>query len=349
MRGKALALFSGGLDSILACRVVMAQGIEVLALRFITPFFDADVGEAAAYSAAMQEKYGIQVQVLDVSLDYIRMLQAPQHGFGRHFNPCIDCKVFMLRQAQARMAEYGASFLITGEVLGQRPMSQRRDTLRLIERDSGCEGILLRPLSAQFMPPTQPELEGLVKREQLHGITGRGRREQQQLAAEFHIHDYPAPAGGCLLADVNLAVRFRHFSSGIFAAERGATGESLVRDFRLLLFARHFEPLPGLWFIVGRDQRDNERILALREPGDWLLEMVDRPGPVGLLRRGAEVMNAPGLTDELDAILAGLLLRYAKKVEGRVADGVARIERGGSAHEARFAPLAVEQVQALMV
>ncbi len=204
MSVTALALFSGGLDSILACRVVMAQGIRVVALRFITPFFEADVVEPARYTLNMREKYGIEVEVIDTGHDYISMLKAPRHGFGRHFNPCIDCKIFMLRQARALMPKYGASFLITGEVIGQRPMSQRRDTLRIIERESGCEGILLRPLCAQLMPPTEPELQGLLNRDQLCRICGRGRSEQQALAAHFSIFDYPAPVGGCVLADVNV-------------------------------------------------------------------------------------------------------------------------------------------------
>ncbi|NQS70611.1 MAG: thiamine biosynthesis protein [Desulfobulbaceae bacterium] len=356
-RRRALALFSGGLDSILACRVLMEQGVEVVALRFITPFFDGDVAGAADYSATMQAKYGIHVQVLDVSRDYINMLRAPQHGFGRHFNPCIDCKIFMLRQARALMPEFQASFLATGEVLGQRPMSQRRDTLHLIERESGCAGILLRPLSARLLPPTKPELTGLVDRERLYRLAGRGRKEQQALAEHFNIVDYPAPAGGCLLADVNLALRFRRLSPGIFGVVRDNGGDSLVDDFRLLLLGRHFEPLPGLWFILGRDQKDNERLLALREPGDWLLHMVDRPGPVALLRRGERVM--PNLLAEngldmagLEARLAGLVLRYGKKVAGQPASGLVRIERGGPSRVSReevFAPLADELVQDLVV
>lgn len=346
MSVTALALFSGGLDSILACRVVMAQGIRVVALRFITPFFEADVVEPARYTLNMREKYGIEVEVVDTGHDYISMLKAPRHGFGRHFNPCIDCKIFMLRKARALMPKYGARFLITGEVIGQRPMSQRRDTLRIIERESGCEGILLRPLCAQLMPPAEAEAQGLVDRERLCRISGRGRGEQQALAAQFNIVDYPAPAGGCLLADVNLAARFRHFSPGIFAVPGG---ENLVDDFRLLLIGRHFEPLPGLWFILGRDQRDNERLMALRKPGDWLLQMVDRPGPAGLLRRGASAISALADQGPLEATLAGLLLRYAKKVRGRAASGVVRIEGDKGAREARFQPLAEEQVRELMV
>lgn len=350
MNVRALALFSGGLDSILACRVVMAQGVEVVALRCITPFFDSGVEDAAAYSAAMRARYGIRVEVLDVGCDYVAMLRQPRHGFGRHFNPCIDCKIFMLQQARALLPEYGASFILTGEVLGQRPMSQRRDTLRVIERESGCEGILLRPLSAQLLPPTRPELEGLVQRSRLCRIAGRGRTDQQALAAQFHITDYPAPAGGCLLADVNLGVRFRRFAPGIFAV---STGEKLLRDFRLLLLGRHFEPRPGLWFIVGRNQEDNERISALREAEDWLLQVVDRPGPLALLRGGGDAVSALGADAPdlagLEALLAGLLLRYAKKVAGRAAAGSVRIEGPQGQRQARFAPLADAVVRELMV
>ncbi|MGI6639251.1 MAG: thiamine biosynthesis protein [Desulfobulbus sp.] len=351
-RRRALALFSGGLDSILACRVLMEQGVEVVALRFITPFFEADVGDPARYIVRVREKYDIEAEVIDVGHDYITMLKAPQHGFGRHFNPCIDCKIFMLRQARALMPKYGADFLITGEVVGQRPMSQRRDTLRIIERESGCQGILLRPLCAQLMPPTEAEVQGLVERERLCRISGRGRKEQQALAEQFNIVDYPGPAGGCLLADVNLALRFRRLSPGIFGVVRDDGGDSLVSDFRLLLLGRHFEPLPGLWFILGRDQKDNERLLALREPGDWLLHMVDRPGPVGLLRRGASAIPASMDEGALEARLAGLVLRYGKKVAGQPASGLVRIERGGPSQVSReeiFAPLADELVQELVV
>jgi len=203
---RAIGLFSGGLDSILACRVVMAQGIEVVALKFVTPFFDHDLlADEVAYRQEMHRKYGINARVVDISEGYVRMLEQPVHGFGKNFNPCVDCKIFMLRRARELMAEYKASFILTGEVLGQRPMSQRRDTLRVIERDSGCEGVLLRPLCAQLMNPTLAETQGLVDREQLHRFSGRGRKEQKKLAAAFGIQDYPAPAGGCMLTDPNLA------------------------------------------------------------------------------------------------------------------------------------------------
>ena len=339
----ALVLLSGGLDSLLACRVLMAQGIRVLALRFTTPFFDADVGEPERYQAKMLDKYGIDVRAHDIGADFIRMLQAPAHGFGRNFNPCIDCKIFMLRRARQLMPAYGADFLATGEVLGQRPMSQRRDAMRVIEKESGCARLLLRPLCAQLMEPTEAERAGLVDRERLLRLSGRGRTEQQRLAAEFGITDYPAPAGGCLLTDVNLTVRFRRFAPGIFVAAESRGDDFLVNSFRLLLFGRHFEPAPGLWFVLGRDQRDNEKIEKLRLPGDWLFQCADRPGPLGLVRALDAAAEIP------DAAPAGLVLRYAKKTAGRAGEGRVRIERAGATREARFAPLDDEAAQAMQV
>ena len=322
----AIGLFSGGLDSILACRVVAAQGIRVVALKFVTPFFDHDLlAQPAAYAQAMQAKYGLEVEVVDLSEGYVRLLENPAHGFGKHFNPCIDCKILMLRRARTLMAQYGASFLLTGEVLGQRPMSQRRDTLRVIERDSGCEGILLRPLCAKLMTPTQAEVEGLVDRERLYAFSGRARRAQKQLAAEFGITGYPAPAGGCMLTDPNLAARIKYFYQGLFSF-----GElRAVEDIRLLSIGRHFKVDEDVWFILGRDERENLRLEELRQPGDWLIRMTVRPGPLGLLRHAGEtVANSPWEREIVDR-LAGIVVRYGKKVAaGEAAAAEVLIDRG---------------------
>ena len=336
---RALVLFSGGLDSILAARLLMVQGVEVLALRFVTPFFAADVGDPERYAAAIRKKYGIPVLVRDLSHDFMGVLRAPAHGFGRNFNPCIDCKILMLRKARELLAELGADFLATGEVLGQRPMSQRRDAMRSIERESGCEGLLLRPLCAQLMQPTEPEQKGLVDRERLGSLSGRGRTGQQQLAASLGITEYPAPAGGCLLTDVNLCARFRHFAPGIFNL---SSVEMQVESFRLLLFGRHFAPGPGLWLTLGRDQGENDRLSALREPEDWLLTTVERPGPLGLLRSLGGTLTEASLT-----AAAGLVLRYAKKVNGRAEPGLVRIRGKGFERESCFAPLDEESAQEL--
>ena len=307
--GRALALFSGGLDSILACRVIMAQGIEVRALKFVTPFFDHHLLERREqYQREIREKYQIEVDVVDLSRGYIDLLKQPAHGFGKHFNPCIDCKILMLTRARERMALHAASFLITGEVLGQRPMSQRRDTMRVIERDSGCEGILLRPLCAKRMNPTLPEEQGLVDRDRLYGFTGRGRKQQIALAGEFGITDFPNPAGGCLLTDPNLATRIERFYNGLFLLSHE---QFRADDFRLLLVGRQFRLPGGHWFVLGRNQGENKRLRGLAGPGDYLLSMVERPGPTGLLRGDA------GIDAQILAHAAGLVVRYGKR-EGAV-------------------------------
>lgn len=294
---KAIALYSGGLDSILACRLVARQGIEVMAVKFVTPFFNYDLLLRPSYALEVKEKYGIEVRVVDVSLDYFDLLRAPAHGYGKHFNPCLDCKIFMMTRARQMMAELGASFLISGEVVGQRPMSQRRDALRVVERDSGCHGILLRPLCAKHLDPTRPEVDGLVDREQLADFAGRGRSKQIALAREMGIVDYPTPAGGCVLTDENVSRRIREFYAAHDIIQ--------VADMRLITVGRHFR-LPGeAWLVMGRHEGENSGVLALAEPGDTTLKLLDRPGPSALLRH----LNS---ADDL-ALAAGLVARYGKK------------------------------------
>ncbi|MHB8810453.1 MAG: thiamine biosynthesis protein [Desulfobulbaceae bacterium] len=325
-RATAIALFSGGLDSILASRVIMAQGIRVVALKFVTPFFDDQLlAREEEYRAEIRRKYGIDVWLVDLSEGYVELVANPPHGYGKHFNPCIDCKIFMLRRAHALMAEHDASFLISGEVLGQRPMSQRMDTLRLIERESGCRGILLRPLCAKRLPESEPERAGLVRREALYAMSGRGRKEQIQLAKRFGICDYPSPAGGCMLTDPNLGERI----AGYYRDRPRSAGEvPRPGDIRLLLVGRQFLLPGGHWFVLGRDEKENERIAALAEKGDWLLTMVTRPGPTGLLRGTPDIeMHAPG-QDPLFERAAGLVVRYGQKVEGRPAPAQVLVGRG---------------------
>jgi len=339
----ALGLFSGGLDSILACRVVADQGVRVVALKFVTPFFDHDLlTRPDEYAAAMHRQYGLSVEVIDISEGYLRLLDNPTHGFGKHFNPCIDCKILMLTRARELMPAYCASFLITGEVLGQRPMSQRRDTLRVIERDSGCEGLLLRPLCAKLMAPTPAELEGLVDRERLFGFSGRGRKQQKRLAAELGITDYPTPAGGCMLTDPNLAARIKHFYHGLFSfGERRA-----VDDVRLLTVGRQFKLDDDTWFILGRDERENERLEAMRGPDDWLIRMTSRPGPLGLLRHARQTVAGSNREAAVIRQLAGLVVRFGKKMEGGIAAAEVTIDKGTDREQGVFAPLADDQFAA---
>ena len=294
----ALALFSGGLDSLLACRIVAAQGIRVQALKFVTPFFGYDLlAREEDHILEVKEKYDIDVQLIDVTEPYLELLRAPVHGFGKHFNPCVDCKIFLLSRARQMMDRFKASFLITGEVIGQRPMSQRRDTLFLIQRESGCKEILVRPLCARNLPPTGPELAGLIDRNRLLGFSGRGRSAQMQLAADLGISDYPSPAGGCTLTDPVLGERIKRYyqSNDTIRAE----------DIRLLLVGRQFVLPRGGWLALGRNQAENRQVEKLQHDGDIILRCLDRPGPTGLLRRS-------GGREDLDTA-AGIMARYAKK------------------------------------
>ncbi|MEW6593240.1 MAG: thiamine biosynthesis protein [Thermodesulfobacteriota bacterium] len=320
----ALALFSGGLDSILACRVVAGQGIRVIAVQCVTPFFGYDLlAEEAAYRAKMRQLHGIELVLRDVSEPYLVMLRHPPHGYGKNFNPCIDCKILLLRSAKEMMAEYGAELLISGEVLGQRPMSQRLDTLRVIERDSGCEGLLVRPLCAKGLAPTKAELAGLIDREQLLGFRGRGRQPQMELAARFGITEYPSPAGGCVLTDPIQAQRIASFY--------GEHDPVTAADIRLLMVGRHFRLPHGAWLAMGRREAENERLLDRALATDWVVTPVDGPGPTGVLRFAHHAEDF--------AAAAGLMARYGKKGEGRAAVR-AVFSRGEEIRELTAEPLA---------
>jgi len=297
-RATAIALFSGGLDSILSCRIIQAQAVRVKALRFVTPFFGYELlGRSEEYRAEVMAKYGIDVQVVDVSAPYLRLLANPAHGYGKNFNPCLDCKIFLVSEAKQRLAEHNASFIITGEVLGQRPMSQRRDTLRVVERDSGCGSILVRPLCAKHLPPTKPEAEGLLDRDQLLDFSGRGRKSQIDLARSLGITDYPHPAGGCLLTDPILSSRIRLlFADGSIPT---------VADLLLAMVGRQFILPAGGRLALGRDEQENDRLARLAGPDDLVLKMETRPGPVAVLRGAAPASDR--------AAAAGLIVRYGKK------------------------------------
>jgi len=336
-RIKAISLFSGGLDSICATRVVMLQDIEVIAIKFVSPFFGYDIlQDPEAYRIETLEKYGIDVTVVDISEDYLQMLRSPVHGFGRYFNPCIDCKIFMLERARKMLKELGASFLITGEVLGQRPMSQRRDTLNVIERDSQTRSKLLRPLSAKLLNETEAEIRGWVDREQLLDFSGRGRSKQIALARSFGIDDFPAPAGGCILADPILSRRIARVYRDEFVVTQANMN---VGDILLMLIGRQFLLPNRGWLILGRDEKENDRLEALQEPGDIKLWIEERPGPIALLRRAAEFYD-DGKSRRTDIdYAAGLIVRYAKKIEGQPAAGRVVIVENSSRSERFTEPL----------
>jgi tRNA U34 2-thiouridine synthase MnmA/TrmU len=303
MQRKALALLSGGLDSTLAVKVMLEQGIAVEALNFTSPFCTCTAKNAGCKSEAVRvaQEFNIPIKVMNKGVEYLEIVRRPKHGYGKGMNPCIDCRIFLLRKAREYMAESGADFVITGEVLGQRPMSQRRDTLRVIERESGLEGLLLRPLSAKHFGPTLPEKEGWVDRTKLLAIKGRSRKEQMQLADELDVKNYPCPAGGCLLTEVSFVSKVRD----VFEH----TDQLNLRDFRLLKIGRHFRVGPRTKVLIGRNEAENEVLMNAMQPGEAALRWLEGGSPAGV------VMGEQN--DELIAVAAKILLRYTKAESGR--------------------------------
>lgn len=267
-RARALGLFSGGLDSMLATLVLRAQGVEVTGMVWVTPFFTS---ERAEQSAAV---INLPLIIEDFTERYTPLLYDPPRGFGKWMNPCIDCHLLMLREAGRVMESAGYDFLFTGEVVGQRPFSQNKGSLNLIARESGYGDRLLRPLSARLLKTTQPEREQLVDRDRLLNLSGRGRKRQMELAAQFGLTSYPAPAGGCLLTNPGYAARLRDLVGHLPQAELTR------RHLELLKWGRHFRLRPDLKVIVGRDQRDNEALERLVQPGDVVLKAEHYPGPL---------------------------------------------------------------------
>ena len=294
---KAVALISGGLDSLLAVKLVEEQGVEVLPLHVVTSFTGR---KDPAFVRDLERLYGVKVhRVVDLTREFLPLLLDPPHGFGKNMNPCIDCKILFLRKAREIMEEEGASFVITGEVLGQRPMSQRSPILRLIERETELDGLLLRPLSARLLPPTVPEKEGWVDRERLEAIQGRGRKRQLELAKKYGWEEIPSPAGGCLLTDPAFSRRLKDLLDHLPSGELPSLG-----DMDLLQVGRHFRLSPGVKLVVGRKEGENAVIQSLATSRDLLLMPRGFSGPTGLL-----VGDEP--KGEL-RMAASLLARYCK-------------------------------------
>lgn len=273
---KAIGLFSGGLDSTLAIKAITEQGIEIIALNFFSPFCRCERSKGCgSLIKTMADQLGVKLKVVSVGQDYLDMIQNPDHGYGKNFNPCIDCRIFKFRKAKEIMEEEGASFVITGEVLGQRPMSQHRQALATIERESGLEGLILRPLSAKLFSPTIAEEQGWVKREDLLNISGRTRKPQIKLALDWGIKDYPCPAGGCLLTDSNFCKRLKDLIKH---------EEININNTEFLKLGRHFRLSPKFKLIVGRDENENQRIMNLAQEGDFCFEPKNLSGPTGIGR-----------------------------------------------------------------
>ncbi len=296
MHRKAISLISGGLDSILAAKLILEQGIEVVGLHFTSPFSsrkDKAVGSMAVKTAA---ELGIELIVQEKGEDYYEILKNPKYGYGKNMNPCIDCRIFMLRKTHLIMEEIGAGFIVTGEVLGQRPMSQQRPTLRLIEKESGCAGFIVRPLSAQHFDPTVPEKEGLIDREQLLNIAGRGRSGQYVLAEKYNLKEFSSPGGGCLLTDPIFSVKLRE----LFAKEKDFT----LRDINLLSVGRHFRLREDTKLVVGRNMEENEKLRSLWSPPYVFFSPVNFRGPQAILK-GA-------MDDEIIGVVANIMGQYGK-------------------------------------
>jgi tRNA U34 2-thiouridine synthase MnmA/TrmU len=323
---RALGLCSGGLDSMLAGLVLRQQDVAVAWITFETPFFSADKARAAARAT------GIPLTVQDITPVYLRMLRDPPCGYGKHMNPCMDCHALMFRLAGERMRADGFDFLFSGEVVGQRPMSQTKPSLRYVEKHSGFDGYILRPLSARNLPETIPEKKGWVDRERLLDLSGRSRKPQIALAAEFGITDYPAPAGGCLLTDPGYARRLKD----LLAHQKLIA----TTDLEQLKYGRHFRLDETTKIIVGRTQKENQQIRALHDPDqEVVLKVKDSPGPT-------VVVAGPPSADNL-ARAAAICAGYSKASREAEVDVLAATPEGPQI--LRVAPILPSDVHSIMI
>jgi tRNA-uridine 2-sulfurtransferase len=301
---KVVALLSGGLDSQLAVRMMQEQGFEVSAVAIKTPFCDFDCGRGCGFEIRERaDDLNVNLKTVYLGDEYIEMLKHPKYGMGSGFNPCIDCRAMMFNAAKKHMDEIGAEFIISGEVLGQRPMSQHGPALRTIEKESGLVGKIVRPLSAALLPETDPEKNGLIKRENLGMIKGRTRRAQLDMAKKYGIENPPNAGGGCLLTDPTFGLR----AKDLFAHTETPT----INDIDLLKIGRHFRFDEQTKFVVGRNKDENEMIKAIALPGDILLQARDHMGPVSILRG----KNA----DAYVKFASSITLRYSDAPKGEQA------------------------------
>lgn len=301
MKKQAVSLISGGLDSILAAKLVMDQGFDLIGLYCSSAFSKSYGKEHETHAARIAKAIGIEFRVFDMGQDYIDMVRNPSHGYGKNVNPCIDCKIFMLKKAKAVMEEVNSPFVVTGEVLGQRPMSQRRDTLDVIERDADMRGMILRPLSAKLLPQTRGELNGEIDREKLLSISGRSRTVQLRLAERYDITGYSTPAGGCLLTDKNFSAKLNDLFEDKQVVNRD--------DIRLLTVGRHYRIDAGVKIVVGRDKKENDILMSLAPHGYHLFTPQGFSGPVALLNGNP--------TQDLKQTVGRLIITYSKQVSGQ--------------------------------
>ncbi|MBS3813910.1 hypothetical protein KGY63_00815 [Candidatus Bipolaricaulota bacterium] len=319
-RHRCLALISGGLDSQLAAKLIAEQGNRVVGVNFRTGFISEDDRELYR---EIENDLGIEVRMLRVpEEDYLELIKSPKHGYGSAMNPCLDCRILVLREAKKYMEEISADFVITGEVLGQRPMTQRKDTMDLIKRESGLGKRLLRPLSARLLSPTIPEERGWVDRDKLLDIEGRSRKVQLKLAEKLGINHYSQPAGGCLLTEEEFGHRIRE----VF--DHKGKDKTTVSDLKVLKYGRHFRLPDGAKAIIGRDEEENENLEEFLDDY-WSIRILGFSGPLTLITRGA--------TERDVTIAARLTGRYSQGRDQETLEAI--LERNGKTKTYRIKPL----------
>ncbi|MFH1729090.1 MAG: hypothetical protein ABIA04_11815 [Pseudomonadota bacterium] len=308
MRYKAISLLSGGLDSIIATKVIMEQGIEVLALNLVSPFCTCTSSSSGCLNIAKKaaDDLGIEIKFVNKGLEYVKLVENPKMGYGKALNPCQDCRVFAFKVAKDVMDSEKAQFIITGEVLGQRPMSQRKDALFRIENASGLKGYIVRPLSAKLLPPTIPEKEGIIDRNKLLDIAGRSRRQQLDWADNFQIKDFACAGGGCKLTEKLFAKKLKDVFENDPAYD--------MSDIILLNIGRHFRIAKNTKVIIGKDEKENRRLVAYAKASEKYnyLEAVDYPAPSALITNGKN--------EEAMEIAKKLISEYAKFNEEKLSE-----------------------------
>jgi hypothetical protein len=336
---KAIALISGGLDSLLAAKVVQEQGVHVEGINFFTGFCveghthairKKDQARPKRNNALwVAEQLGMKLHIVDIVEEYKDVLLNPKYGYGANMNPCLDCKIFMVKKALQWIEQNGFDFIITGEVVGQRPMSQRKDTMPVVSKNSGADDLLLRPLSAKNLPPTRPEREGWVEREKLFGFSGRTRKPQMALAQKFGIEDYAQPAGGCcFLTDE----QYSHKLADLWQA-RGSR-EYEMDDIMLLKVGRHLRPRPHFKIIISREEGEGKFLQGYRNKF-LSLDTVSHPGPLALI--DGEV------SEEDIELAAGIVARYSKGRDAEQVELELR-QQGGEVRTLKVKPASPQEI-----
>ena len=330
---KAVALYSGGLDSTLAILVMMRHGIDVTAITFLN-HFGCDISDKSSCSKdpfAASVKFGFTVKLSHLSDKFLDIVKDPKHGHGRNMNPCVDCRILMLKEAKQFMDLTGSDFLITGEVLGQRPMSQRKDCFPLIDKQADVRGLVVRPLCGKLLPPTIPEQNGLITRDMLYDFNGRTRKPQMALAEEFGLTEYPAPAGGCLLTDPNYSYKLKD----LFHYDKDPD----YRSINFLRVGRHFRFSADCKIIVGRNKDENKQIKSLANEDDCLLRVLGHGSPLTIILGDA--------SEEAISTAASLCVRYSDA--RKLSEAEVLMSRGEEHVQLKAEPAAEDVIESLRI